>query len=76
MLTRQDNSAGDRLDRDDDFAALHQTRQDTSGPCMERLPVLIVVPVNKNHEGCFAVPGSPIGQLLCGGELARPCGRI
>ena len=32
---------------------------------MERLKtILIVVPVDKNHEGCFAVPGSPIGQLL------------
>jgi hypothetical protein len=31
---------------------------------MERVEaIVIVVPVNKNHEGCFCVPGSPVGQL-------------
>ena len=56
---------GDRLDRDDDFVVLRRARQDTLGRCMERVEAaLIVVPVNENHEGYFAVPGSPVGQLF------------
>jgi hypothetical protein len=43
-FARQDNKAvGDRLDCSDDLAALRQARQDTLGPCIERLAALSVL---------------------------------